>query len=353
MVLQRSLRIVPVLSLRSTRRLQTATILLWAVCCAAAQDPLPSWNAGPTKKAILEFVDRVTRDGSRDFVRPAERIAVFDNDGTLWCEQPMYVQAVFALDRVRELANDHPEWKEEEPFRSLLLGDPRALELMGETGLLEILSAGYAGMTTDDFNTVVKAWLRTAQHPRFHRPYDQLVYQPMIELLAYLRSKGFKTFIASGGGTDFMRAFAEEAYGIPPEQVIGSLAKLKFEMREGKPVLIKEPGIEFVNDGPGKPVGIHRFIGRRPVMAFGNSDGDLQMLLWTTASGRPGFGLLVHHSDGVREYAYDRTSRVGRLDKALDEAGKRGWTVLDMKKDWKIVFPEARAGSTIRAVVKR
>jgi hypothetical protein len=306
---------------------------------ARADDPLASWNEGPSKKAIVDFVARVTTAGSPGFVKPAERIAVFDN-GTLWCEQPMYFQFLFAMDRIRAMAPEHPEWKDKEPFKSVLAGDMKGIEAAGEKGLLEIIAAKHAGMTTDAFNAAVKEWIRTARHPKYDRPYDRCIYQPMLELLRYLRASGFKTFIVSGGGAEFMRAFAEETYGVPPEQVVGSSGIVKFEMKpDGKPVLVKEPKVEFVDDGPGKPVGINRFIGRRPVMAFGNSDGDLQMLQWTTTGDGPRFGLIVHHTDGQREVAYDRTSHVGKLDKALDEAGRRGWTVVDMKKDWAVVFP--------------
>jgi phosphoglycolate phosphatase-like HAD superfamily hydrolase len=312
---------------------------LLALAAFANAQALPSWNDGPSKRAIEDFVNRVTRTGSADFVEPAARIAVFDNDGTLWCEQPMYFQAMFALDRVKALAPQHPEWKTQEPYRSVLAGDLHALAAAGDKGMLQIIAATHAGMTTDEFNTIVKAWFRTARHPRYHRPYNELVYQPMLEVLRYLRANGFKTFIVSGGGVEFMRAFTEEAYGIPPEQVVGSSGVVKFQMRGETPVLIKEPAVEFIDDGPGKPVGINRFIGRRPILAFGNSDGDLQMLQWTTSGPGPHLGMIVHHTDGVREYAYDRESHVGKLDKALDEAPKRGWFVVDMKSEWKTVFP--------------
>jgi phosphoglycolate phosphatase-like HAD superfamily hydrolase len=336
-----------------------------AAAAAPAKDPLPSWNEGPSKKAIVDFVARVTTDGSPDFVKPAERIAVFDNDGTLWCEQPVYFQFAFAIDRIKAMAGGHPEWKEKEPFKSVLAGDVRGVLSGGEKSVVELLAATHAGMSTDAFNASVKEWLKTARHPKYHRPYNELVYQPMLELLAYLRANGFKTFIVSGGGAEFMRAFAEETYGIPPEQVIGSSGVVKFEMKDGtppKPLLMKEPKVEFIDDGPGKPVGINRFIGRRPVMAFGNSDGDLQMLQYTTAAAGgpadggpadggnnniPRFALIVHHTDGEREVAYDRQSHIGKLDKALDEAAARGWTVVDMRKDWKVVFPAAdRASET-------
>ena len=307
---------------------------------ARADDPLPSWNERASKSAITSFVAKVTEEGSAYFVRPADRVAVFDNDGTLWCEQPMYFQFLFALDRVKALAPRHPEWKDEEPFKSVLAGDPKSLAAGGEKAAAELIAATHAGMTTDEFNAAVKEWLRTARHAKYNRPYNRCVYQPMLELLAYLRANGFKTYVVSGGGVEFMRAFAEEAYGIPPEQVIGSAGVTRFEERDGGPVLVKDPKVLHVDDGPGKPAGINLFIGRRPVMAFGNSDGDLQMLQWTAAGPGPRFALLVHHTDADREYAYDRQSHVGKLDKALDEAARRGWTVVDIKKDWKRVFPE-------------
>jgi len=304
----------------------------------AAGDPLPSWNDGPSKKAIVDFVARTTNQGSPDFIKPPDRIAVFDNDGTLWCEQPMYFQVLFALDRIKAMAALHPEWKDVEPYKSVLAGDMRGLAAAGEKGLLEIIAATHTGMTTEEFNQIVKDWLKTARHPKFHRPYTQCVYQPMLELLSYLRASGFKTFIVSGGGVEFIRAFAEETYGIPPEQVIGSSGVVKFEMKDGKPVLMKEPKVEFVDDSAGKPVGINRFIGRRPVMAFGNSDGDLQMLQWTAAGAGPRFCLYVHHDDAQREWAYDRDSKIGRLDEGLDQAKASGWTLVSMKDDWKRVF---------------
>jgi phosphoglycolate phosphatase-like HAD superfamily hydrolase len=305
---------------------------------------LPSWNEGPAKAAIVDFVRRVTTDGGADFVPPAERIAVFDNDGTLWCEQPMYFQLLFAVDRIKALAGKHPEWQDKEPYRSVLNGDMQRLAAAGEKGLLELVAATHAGMTTEEFAATVKEWMKTARHPRYQRPYNECVYQPMIELLAYLRANGFKTFIVSGGGVEFMRPWTEETYGIPPEQVVGSSGIVTFEMQDGRPVLMKQAKVEFIDDGPGKPVGINRFIGRRPLMAFGNSDGDLQMLQWTTAGAGPRFALLVHHADAQREYAYDRNSRIGRLDKAWDAALMNGWTVVDMQRDWKEVFPPKKEG---------
>jgi phosphoglycolate phosphatase-like HAD superfamily hydrolase len=303
--------------------------------------PLPSWNEGAAKSAIVDFVGRVTKEGA-DYVPPEQRIATFDNDGILWAEQPIYFQLAFAIDRIRSLAPQHPEWQEMQPFKDVLEGDPKALEASGEKGMLEIIAATHAGMTTDEFSKIVDDWLATARHPRFNRPYTELVYQPMLELVSYLRANGFKTFILSGGGVEFMRRFAERVYGIPPEQVVGSSGVVKFEMdADGKPILVKEAKVEFIDDGPGKPVGINRFIGRRPIFAFGNSDGDQQMLEWTAAGDGPRFMGLVHHTDAEREWAYDRDSKIGKLDKALDEATARGWTIVDMRKDWKTVFPSS------------
>ena len=304
----------------------------------AQRDPLPSWSDGPAKKAIVEFVGKVTKEGGPDFVPVAERIATFDNDGTLWSEQPVYFQFAFAIDRVKALADKHPEWKEKQPFKAVLEGDLRTALAGGEKGIMELMMATHAGMTTEEFEQIVKDWLATARHLRFKRPYTDLVYQPMLELLAYLRANGFKTYIVSGGGIEFMRPWVEKVYGIPPEQVVGSSIKVKYELRDGKPVLVRLPEIDFIDDKAGKPVGIHKFIGRRPIAAFGNSDGDFEMLQWTTGAKGPRFGLIVHHTDAEREWAYDRESHVGRLDKALDEAPKRGWVVVDMKKDWKKVF---------------
>ncbi|WP_246770896.1 HAD family hydrolase [Aestuariivirga sp. YIM B02566] len=316
-----------------------AASALAATSATAQTDPLPSWNDGPAKQAILDFVKRVTVEGAVDFVPVPERIAVFDNDGTLWSEQPIYFQFAFAVDRVKALAPEHPEWKTEEPFKSLLAGDLKGLVASGEKGLLEIMAVSHTGMTTESFTKTVTDWLAGAQHPRFKRPYTDLVYQPMLELTFYLRAQGFKTFIVSGGGIEFMRPWTEKIYGIPPEQVVGSSGVVKFEMSaDGKPTLMKEAKVEFIDDGPGKPVGINRFIGRRPVFAFGNSDGDQQMLEWTAAGAGLRFMGLVHHTDAEREWAYDRQSHIGKLDKALDEANAKGWTVADMKRDWKRVF---------------
>ena len=316
-----------------------AALLVQAVLAAGQNDPLPSWNDGASKKAIVAFVERVTKDGSPDFVKPAERIATFDNDGTLWAEQPIYVQVQFAFDRVRALAPQHPEWTTKEPFASLLKGDMKSVLAGGEHALLEIVAAAHSGITTDDFQTVVKDWLASARHPATGRPYTRMVYQPMLEVLAYFRANGFKTFIVSGGGVEFMRAFAEETYGIPPEQVVGSSGAVTFDFNNGSPRLVKQAKAEFVDDGPGKPVGIDRFIGRRPIAAFGNSDGDLQMLQWTCAGAGARFCLYVHHTDAAREWAYDRASHVGRFDKGLDEAKAKGWILVDMKTDWKVIYP--------------
>ena len=314
-------------------------ILSLLVGVANAQDALPSWNDGSTKQAILNFVTTVTREGSPDFVPPAERIAVFDNDGTLWTEQPMPVQMVFALDRVKLLAPQHPEWKDKQPFKAVLEGDMKTLAEAGERGLVELVMATHAGMTTDEFSKIVTDWLATARDPRFKRPYTELVYQPMLELPAYLRANGFKTFIVSGGGIEFMRPWAERVYGISPEQVVGSSIKTKFEMRDGRPTLFRLPELNFNDDKAGKPVGINQHVGRRPIAAFGNSDGDLEMLQWTTMTGGVRFGLIVHHTNAEREYAYDRNVTLGRLDTALDAAALNKWTVVDMKRDWKVIFP--------------
>jgi hypothetical protein len=330
-------------TVKTLRHIIALTLLLAAAFAgsppARAADPLPSWNEGAAKQSILRFIDRVTREDSPDFVLPAERIAVFDNDGTLWAEQPMYFQAFFVFDRVKALAPQHPEWKTQEPFASVLKGDMKAALAGGEHAADQLLMATHAGMTSEEFEKAVCDWIATAKHPKTGRLYTEMVYQPMIELLAYMRVKGFKTFIVSGGGIEFMRPWSEKIYGVPPEQVVGSSIKTKFELRNGKPVLIRLPEINFVDDGPGKPVGIQTHIGRRPIAAFGNSDGDLQMLQWTAAGNGPRFCLYVHHTDPVREWAYDRSSAVGRLDKGLDEARVRDWTVVDMKVDWKRVFP--------------
>lgn len=317
-------------------------LAIWCSPCPAQSyrgDPLPSWNNGPAKKAIIQFVARVTKKGGADFVPVVERIATFDNDGTLWSEQPIYFQFAFVLDRVKALAPQHPEWKTQQPFKAVLDGDMKELGAAGEKGLFELLLATHTGMTTDEFAKTVADWLQTARHPRFKRPYTDLVYKPMLELLTYLRANGFKTFIVSGGTVEFMRVFAERIYGIPPEQVIGTRLVTKFQIAtDGKPVLLREPRIDFVDDGPGKPVAINQIIGRRPILAFGNSDGDQQMLEWTAAGSGLRFMGLVHHTDADREWAYDRVSHIGKLDKALDEATKRGWVVVDMKRSWRVIY---------------
>ena len=302
-------------------------------------DPLPSWNNGPAKQAILDFVTKATNASSKDFIPESDRIATFDNDGTLWVEQPIYTQFVFAIDRVKALAPQHPEWKTNEPFRSALAGDTKTVIAGGEKGLFALMMATHTGMTNEEFTKTVEGWIATARHPRFKRPYTECVYQPMLEVMAFLRANGFETYIVSGGGVDFMRPWTLKTYGVPPQQVIGSSVKTKFEERADGPVILRLPDVDFVDDGPGKPVGIDRFIGKRPVAAFGNSDGDLQMLEWTAAGHGPRLMLLVHHTDAEREYSYDRNSQVGKLDKALDEAMAKGWIVVDMKKDWKTIFP--------------
>jgi phosphoserine phosphatase len=316
-----------------------ATTLLLAATMAKAADSLVSWNEGPTKAAIVDFVTKVTDKGSADFVPEPQRIATFDNDGTLWSEQPAYFQLLFAIDRVKALAPRHPEWKTQQPFKEVLEGDMQALAAAGEKGLLQLVMATHAGMTTAEFEMIVKEWIATAKHPTTKRPYTEMVYQPMLELLDYLRANGFKTFIVSGGGIEFMRPWVEEVYGIPPEQVVGSSIKTKFEIKDGKPVLTRLAEVHFIDDKEGKPVGINEHIGRRPIAAFGNSDGDLQMLQWTTAGEGPRFALYVHHTDAEREWAYDCKSHFGKLDKGLDEAKTKGWTVVDMKRDWKLIHP--------------
>ncbi len=316
--------------------------LLPAAAQTATGDPLPSWNDGVAKQSIVNFVTAVTREGSPDFVPAPQRIATFDNDGTLWCEHPMYVQLAFALDRVKAMAPLHPDWKNKQPFKAVLDGDMKALAQSGEHGVAELITVTHAGMTTDEFSTIVTDWLASARDPRFKRPYTELVYQPMLEVLAYLRANGFKTYIVSGGGVEFMRPWTEQVYGVPPEQVVGSSIKTRFETRQGRPELFRLPEINFIDDKAGKPVGINQFIGRRPIAAFGNSDGDLEMLQWTTMSGGMRLGLIVHHTDAEREYAYDRDTSFGRLDKALDAAAVNKWTLVDMKNDWKVIFPPGK-----------
>ena len=314
-------------------------IAIASITTTYAQDQLPSWNDGATKKSITDFIAKVTKEGSADFVPPAERIVTFDNDGTLWCEQPLYFQLLFALDRVKALAPQHPEWKTKEPFASLLRGDVKGALAGGEHAMLEIIIVTHAGMTTAEFEKIVADWIETAKHPKFKRPYTECVYQPMIELLAYLRANGFKTFIVSGGGIEFMRPWTEKVYGIPPEQVVGSSIKTKYETRDSKPVLVRLPEMTFIDDKAGKPVGINEHIGRRPIAAFGNSTGDQQMLEWTQAGSGVRLMMLVHHDDAAREFAYGAESKIGTFSDALMvEAKKNDWTVISMKDDWKTIF---------------
>ncbi len=307
---------------------------------AGSVSPLPSWNKGATRQAIIQFVEKVSLKGGPDYIAPPERIAVFDNDGTLWAEHPIYFQLAFALDRVKALAPKHPEWKNQQPFKAVLEGDLKSALAGGEHAILELVMATHAGNTTEEFSQIVKDWLATARHPKTGRPYTEMVYQPMLELLAYLRSNRFKTYITSGGGIEFMRPWTEKVYGIPPEQVIGSSIKTKFENGGDKPVLVRLPEINFIDDEAGKPVAINQHIGRRPIAAFGNSDGDLQMLQWTCTGEGARLCLYVHHTDAKREWAYDRESHIGKLDKGLDEANKQDWTVVDMKNDWKVIYPQ-------------
>ncbi|GGI52837.1 haloacid dehalogenase [Oxalicibacterium solurbis] len=328
-----------------SRSLFIHTLLLFAALCslnaqAQTRDPLPSWNDNHARARIIAFVDAVTEQGGKDYVPPAERIAVFDNDGTLWSEQPIYFQAQFIIDRVKALAPRHPEWKTTQPFKGILEGDMKSVVASGEKGLLELVMATHSGSTTDEFRQIVLDWLATARHPKYKRPYNELIYQPMLELLAYLRANGFKTYIVSGGGVEFMRAWVEKAYGIPPEQVIGSTIKTKYELRNGKPVIVRIPQLDFNDDKAGKPVAINQYIGRRPIAAFGNSDGDFQMLEWVTSGNGPRLGMIVHHDDGEREYAYDRKSFIGKLARGLDEAPQRGWSLISMKQDWKQIYPQ-------------
>jgi phosphoglycolate phosphatase-like HAD superfamily hydrolase len=306
---------------------------------AFAAKPLPSWNETAPRQAIIKFVEKVTKRDSPDFVPTELRIAAFDNDGTLWSEQPLYFQVLFVTDRVKALAPQHPEWKSKEPFASLLKGDMKGVASSGEKGIMEMMAATHSGMTTEEFERTVTDWIATAKHPKTGKPLTAMVYQPMLELLAYLRANGFKTYIVSGGGIDFMRPWTERTYGIPPEQVVGSSGGMKFELRDGKPVIVKTPELFFLDDKEGKPIAIQRSIGRRPIAAFGNSDGDLQMLQWTAAGSGPRFCLYVHHTDSVREWAYDRDSHIGKLDKGLDEAKAKGWTVVSMKDDWQRIYP--------------
>ncbi|MCJ7758181.1 MAG: haloacid dehalogenase-like hydrolase [Gillisia sp.] len=319
----------------------SSTIILFSCAEQNVQqsDPLPSWNEGKTKQSIIDFVKDVTDEASPNFVKLADRIATFDNDGCLWSEQPYYFQLQFAIDRVKAISADHPEWKDNPLFKAVLDNDIKTVLSFGEHGLLELVMATHAGMTTEEFSQIVTEWINTAKHPKTNKLYKEMVFQPMLELLDYLRANGFKTFIVSGGGVDFMRPWSEEVYGIPAEQVVGSSGKVKFEIKDGQPVLVKLPEINFIDDKDTKPVGIHQFIGKRPIAAFGNSDGDLQMLQWTAAGDGKRLMLYIHHTDAEREWAYDRESSIGRLDKGLDEANEKGWTVVDMKNDWKVIYP--------------
>ena len=314
-------------------------LVFLAAACAQVNEPLPSWNQGNAKQAIIHFVEQVTKQGGANYVPPSERIATFDNDGTLWVEYPMYTQVLFAFDRVKKLAPQHPEWKTEQPFKALLAGDMKTVGASGMKGLMEIVLATHSGMTATEFAEEAGKWLRTTEHPRFKHPYNELIYQPQLELLEYLRAHGFKTFIVSGGGISFMRPVTEEAYGIPPEQVVGSSVVSEFQVVDGKPELVRMPKIDFVNDKATKPVGINEHIGRRPILAFGNADADMQMVQYTKGGDGLRLALFVHHTDADREYAYDRKSHVGTLDKALDMADKNDWIIVDMKKDWKVIFP--------------
>jgi hypothetical protein len=322
--------------------LSTVLLVFIFVLPALAADPLPSWNQGPSKQSIITFVEKVTKPGSPDFVPIPERIATFDNDGTLWCEKPLPVQLYFVFDRVKALAPQHPEWQTTEPFASILKGDLSAALAGGEHSLMEVVMVTHTGNTTVEFEKIVKDWIATAKHPKTGKLYTQMIYQPMLEMLSYLRANGFKTFIVSGGGIEFMRPWAEKTYGIPPEQVVGSSVKTKFELRDGQPVLVRLPEVNFIDDKGGKPVGINQHIGRRPIAAFGNSDGDLQMLQYTGAGSGARFCLYVHHDDDAREYAYDRKDNLAKLDQGLDEAAAKGWTVVSMKNDWKIVYPAGK-----------
>lgn len=313
--------------------------LIWSGFVNAG-DPLPSWNEGATKQTIIQFVKKVTAKNSPDFVPTHERIAVFDNDGTLWVEHPMYVQLAFALDRVKQLASQHPEWKTKQPFKAVLEGDMKMLEKLGEKGLIEIMMTTHAGMTNAEFEAIVQKWLASARHPKFDLPYTELIYQPMVELLEYLRANDFKTFIVSGGGIEFMRPWTQKTYGVPPYQVVGSSIKLKYELKDGKPMMLRLPEVNFVDDKEGKPIGIENAIGLQPIAAFGNSDGDYQMLAWTTAGKGPRLAMIVHHDDAAREYAYDKDTAFGKLDKALTDAKNHGWVIIQMKNDWKKIFKE-------------
>ena len=317
----------------------SVTVFLAQALPAMAQEILPSWNDGTARNSIVEFVTAVTTEGGPDYVAPADRIATFDNDGTLWGEQPMYVQLDFALDRVRAMAPDHPEWKDTEPFKSVLAGDVKGVAASGKKGLMEIIAATHAGMSTDEFAKIASDWIANAKHPKTGKPYTKMVYQPMLELIDYLKANDFDVYIVSGGGIEFMRPWTEKVYGIPPQNVVGSSIRTKFEEKDGTPVIMRLVEIDFIDDKEGKPLGINSHIGKRPIAAFGNSDGDFQMLQWTTAGGGRRFGLLVHHDDAEREYAYDRNSHIGQLARGLDEGPKLGWTIVSMKNDWSRVYP--------------
>jgi phosphoserine phosphatase len=328
------------------KRLLTAALALaasmYGTVAHAQADPLSSWNDGPSKARIVAFVQAVTQPGGKDFVAPAERIAVFDNDGTLWSEQPMYFQLAFAIDRVQAVIEKNPDLAKRPSLRAAAKRDLKALAATGEKGIAELIAVTHAGTTSEEFAQIVRDWAKTAQHPTLKRPYTQLTYVPMRELLDYLRANGFKTYIVTGGGIEFVRVFSEELYGVPPEQVVGSTIKTKYEVRNGTPVIVRLPEIDFIDDKAGKPVGIHKFIGKRPIAAFGNSDGDFEMLEWTTSAPGARLGVLVHHDDAAREFAYDRTSHIGKLARGLDEGPKRGWTIVSIKNDWKAVYPAPR-----------
>ena len=317
-------------------------LVMTLMACAVSQptpDPLPSWTNGPSKQQILDFVDSVTNSSSSDFVPANERVATFDNDGTLWSEKPTYFQLLFIIERVKSMATDHPEWKTTQPFQAVLEDDWAALKAAGEHGLMELAMATQSGMTTAEFEVIVTQWSTTAMHPTSGKLYTQMVYQPMLELMDYLRAHDFKVFIVSGGGLEFMRPWTEAVYGIPPEQVVGTSNEIRYEVRNGEPVLVRMPEIHFVNNDVTKPVAINRFIGRRPTLAAGNSDGDFEMLEWTTSGDGARLGLIVHHTDSNREWAYDRQSSEGRLDRGLDEADQKGWLLVDMARDWQVVYP--------------
>jgi len=313
-------------------------MILSSATASQPQNPLPSWNDGPNKQAIIEFVTKTTDQNQASFIPPTRRIATFDNDGTLWSEQPLYFQAIYIFDRIRELAPEHPEWQQKEPYASVLKGDSKSALAGGKQALLEMVMGTHAGVTASEFSESVADWLASARHSGSGKPYTAMVYKPMLELLDYLRDSDFKVFIVSGGGIDFLRVFAEEVYGIPPEQVVGSSLKAKYEIRNGFPVIVKQAEVDFIDDKAGKPVGIHRYIGRRPVLAVGNSDGDFEMLEWTSAGEGPSLAMIVHHDDAKREWAYDRESHIGRLVRGLDEGPQRGWKIISMKNDWNLIY---------------